>query len=52
LDDDEEDVVDEDEESEEDVLELSDFFSACLASCLSAPDSAAEADCRLRLAVP
>jgi hypothetical protein len=55
VDDEEEDDEEEDDESEDDdveLVELSDFFSACLASFLSAPESADDADCRLRFAVP
>jgi hypothetical protein len=46
-----EDEDDDEDESEEDD-ELSDFFSACFASFLFAPDSAEAADWRLRFAVP
>jgi len=52
--------ADGDEESDDDELELDEedeesalsFFSACLASCLSAPDSADSRSSRLRRLVP
>jgi hypothetical protein len=41
---DEEEDESEDDELESELVELSDFFSACLASFLFAPDSAEAAD--------
>jgi hypothetical protein len=52
--DDEDEDVDEDDEAglESEDFAVSDFFSACLASCLSAPSEADLSISRLRLAVP